>query len=471
MDLLQSLFSNLWSLFLVVLFFGGSIFVHELGHFLAARRRGVHVERFSIGFGPKIFSWRGKDGVEYRLSWLPLGGYVALPQLADMRGIEGESQADLAKLPPITYSTKVIVFAAGAVFNIIFAFLLACIVWVIGQPTSNSMLTTTVAEVVPTLKNEYGAEVPSPASLAGLKAGDTILKVDGKPVEWFGDITERLAFSTGWNKSGDRQTIFTIKRGEDVFDLALTPVLSGNDKLRKVGFSPVMKMIVGRVEPGSVAEKAGLRLDDEIVAINGQPVRNDFQLVTALRAKATGLLTITVKRGGKEETLSTTRATAATEPADIGIAYQSGIVFTHPSPTTQITDNVKKTFQTMGLLVNRRSDIGFSHMSGPIGIMRGFFDLAKEGLPFALWFTIVVNVNLAIFNLLPIPVLDGGHILFATLGKLRGRALPVDFIATTQSVFIVLLFSMILYVTFFDVRRMVRDGRIDKPAPAAAPAK
>ena len=88
-DLLQTVLSNVWSIFLVVLFFGGSIFVHELGHFLAARRRGVHVERFSIGFGPKICSWRGKDGVEYRLSWLPLGGYVTLPQLASLSGIEG----------------------------------------------------------------------------------------------------------------------------------------------------------------------------------------------------------------------------------------------------------------------------------------------------------------------------------------------------------------------------------------------
>jgi len=86
--MLDFILSNLWSVLLIAVFFGGSIFVHELGHFLAARRRGVVVERFSIGFGPKIFSWKGKDGVEYRLSWLPLGGYVSLPQLADMRGRE-----------------------------------------------------------------------------------------------------------------------------------------------------------------------------------------------------------------------------------------------------------------------------------------------------------------------------------------------------------------------------------------------
>ena len=134
LDLIQSIASDLWAVFLIILFFGGSILVHELGHFLIARRRGVRVERFSIGFGPKIYAWRGKDGVEYRLSWLPLGGYVALPQLADLRGIEGESDVDAAQLPPVSYASKMLVFVAGAAFNVLFAFLLATIIWRAGRP-------------------------------------------------------------------------------------------------------------------------------------------------------------------------------------------------------------------------------------------------------------------------------------------------------------------------------------------------
>jgi regulator of sigma E protease len=125
--MLDFIVSNLWPVFLIVLFFGGSIFVHELGHFLAARKRGLVVQRFSIGFGPKIFSWT-RNGVEYRLSWLPLGGYVALPQLADMAGIEGESDKPREQLPPLTYADKMIVSVMGAVFNVIFAFLLACLI-------------------------------------------------------------------------------------------------------------------------------------------------------------------------------------------------------------------------------------------------------------------------------------------------------------------------------------------------------
>ena len=117
--------------------------------------------------------------------------------------------------------------------------------------------------------------------------------------------------------------------------------------------------------------------------------------------------------------------------------------------------------------------IGISHLSGPIGIISNFVDVSRAGLPFALWFTILVNVNLAIFNLLPMPVLDGGQMLFATIARLRGKPLPINFIATAQSVFLVLLFSMVLYVSVFDVRRIVRDVRPDTPdntAPAHNPA-
>ena len=474
MDLIHNLFANLWSVFLVIVFFGGSIFVHELGHFLAARRRGVHVERFSIGFGPKIFSWRGRDGVEYRLSWLPLGGYVYLPQLSDLREIEGAPSKDVDKLPPVSYLTKVIVFLAGAVFNVIFAFLLACIVWIIGQPTPSAMHSTTVAEISPKLKDSNGQEVESPASKAGLKPGDVILKVDGKPVQWFGEIVERLAFSTGWSSNGERETIFTIKRGDVVQDLAIAPILSGQDKLRTVGFVTVQKIVVGKVIPGSLAESATLHEDDQITEVNLKPVLTWVQFGEALKAKGSRLTTLTVLRNGQKETLTFTRP----EPFDVnnfGIVPKSGIIFTHPSPFQQVSENFLKTITTFSALVNPRSDLGASHMSGPIGIVSNFFDFAKEGLPFALWFTILVNVNLAMLNLLPIPVLDGGHILFATIGRLRGRALPIDFIAATQSVFVVLIFSMIIYISFFDVRRWARDGRPEKestpPPPAAvAPA-
>jgi regulator of sigma E protease len=483
-DLLHSLLSNLWVFFLVVLLFGGSIFVHELGHFLAARRRGVVVERFSIGFGPPIFKWRGRDGVEYRVSWFPLGGYVLLPQLADLGAVEGQSELDANRLPPVSYGTRMLVFVAGAAFNILFAFLLACVVWVIGQPAATGFTSTTIAEIAPTIKDSTGKDVVSPAVKAGLQPGDVIVKVDGAPVGSFADIVERLALSSGWSKEGERRTLFTIKRGRETLDVPIQPVLSGDENVRKVGFTTVAKLYVGPTTPNTPAAKVDLRPGDQITAVNGTPVLTPTQLFDAFRKGLGKPMQITVQRGTEAPTF--TLEPAAKIP-DLGLAgINSGITVTHPNPFAQINDSVVKTFRTLWALINPRSDINASHLSGPIGIIDNFIAVSRAGLPLALWFTILVNVNLAIFNLLPMPVLDGGQMLFATIGQLRGRPLPVNFIMTAQSVFIVLLFSMVLYVSVFDVRRIVRDAKavraIEAPAanpnpapatpvPAPAPAK
>lgn len=465
-DFLHTILPNLWAVFLVILLFGGSIFVHELGHFLAARRRGVKVERFSIGFGPAIWSWRGRDGVDYRISWIPLGGYVLLPQLADLGAIEGEVQSDASKLPPVSYLTKMIVFVAGATFNILFAFALACIVSIIGQPTDGGLESTTVGEVLPTIKTADGREVVSPAIQAGLKAGDVVLAIDGEKVMTFGQIREHLALSSGWTKEGERETVFTVQRGDQSIDLSIRPVIGGREKFRMVGFAPEERLLVGALAANSAATRGGLALDDQIVAVNGATVSSRGQLLTALRASPEKF-DLAILRAGQRQTLTLERLPGPKDGADIGLqAFKSGILYTHPNPFRQIADSVSMTIRNLKALVNPRSDINASHMSGPIGIISNFFEFSRAGLPFALWFTIVVNVNLAIFNLLPLPVLDGGQMFFASIARLRGRPLPVNFIMTAQSVFLVLILSMILYVSFFDVRRW-RDMRPDRAEPAS----
>jgi regulator of sigma E protease len=139
------------------------------------------------------------------------------------------------------------------------------------------------------------------------------------------------------------------------------------------------------------------------------------------------------------------------------------------APWVQIERHIVITGRTLISLVSPGSDIGLSKMSGPIGIAERIHTFAQFDFRLVLAFTVLININLAIFNLLPIPVLDGGHILFATIAKLRGRALPPEFIATTQSVFILLLFSMVIYVSFFDVRRIARFRAEENPAATAPP--
>ena len=167
-----------------------------------------------------------------------------------------------------------------------------------------------------------------------------------------------------------------------------------------------------------------------------------------------------VQRGERKLTLTIPARTDT--GTTLGLALTTGYTLTHPSPFAQIASHALMTVRTLSSLINPQSDIGLSKVSGPVGIVRILHSAAEAGLTAILMFTILVNVNLAIFNLLPIPVLDGGQMLFATIAKLRGRALPTNFIMATQSTFVLLLFSMILYVSFFDVRRMVRDHRSEK---------
>lgn len=471
-DLLQSLASNIWSIFLVVLFFGGSIFVHELGHFLAARRRGVVVERFSIGFGPAIWSRRGKDGVEYRIAWFPLGGYVLLPQLADLGALEGESNLNASKLPPVSYATKMIVFVAGATFNVIFAFLLACIVWIMGQPQSSDMATTRIGYIARTLDLADGTKVPSPALVAGLRIGDVVRTIDGQRVSNWSDIQTSLMLGSGRNSAGEREVIFNVERDGKSLDIAVNPRLATEEKIRRVGISPAFELLVQAAAPHSIGELAGFKPDDEILRLDNEPILSDATFRQYLDGAITRPVTALVRRGDQNVTLTIPPRPDAKPGALLGLTLRTGYKIVHVSPFEQIADVARWTVRTITSLISPHSDIGLTKMSGPVGIVRVLHTAAEIGMRSVLMITILLNVNLAIFNLLPLPVLDGGQMLFATISRLRGRALPVNVIMTAQSVFFVLLLSMVAYVTIFsDVPRMIRESRAERRIENAAPAR
>ncbi len=470
-EILTFLVSNVWSIFLIVLFFGGSIFVHELGHYLAARARGVHVEVFSIGFGPPIFSWTAGDGTRYQVAWFPLGGYVLLPQIADLGQLEGESKVDAAELPPVTYGTKVLVFVAGAAFNILFAFLLACIVWVVGQPENNESESTQIGYVTRTIDLADGSRVTSPAMQGGLRVGDMIRSIDGTPVSNWDDINETLSMGSGRDSSGVRNAVFSIVRAGVPMEITLHPRLSGDERWRRVGIMPGYDLNVHAVDANSASARAGLLAGDRIVTVNGAPIMNANGLGDELSLEPARPAHLGVVRQGLMLDLVVPPRTASLQVGDI--EFSAGYHMTHPSPFAQIAQPFVMTLRTVWGLVNPRSDIGLSKVSGPVGIVHIFHAAAEAGIRAVLRITILINVNLAILNLLPVPVLDGGQIVFATIGKLRGRALPPNFIMTAQSVFMVLILSMVVYISFFDVRRWSRDARESHavaPAPAA-PAK
>jgi regulator of sigma E protease len=473
-DLLHALASNTWSWFLVGLFFGGSIFVHELGHFLAARWRGAHVERFSIGFGPKIVSWR-RDGVEYRLSWLPLGGYVLLPQLADLGALEGKSATDAAKLPPLGYASKVIILVAGAIFNILFAFVLACVVWLVGVHTSSEETSSRIGYVTATIELPDHTKIPSPASQAGLQVGDTVLAIDGRKISDWSDLMQAIIMGRNRGPDGQPQSLFTLLRDNRTLNVTVHPRLAGDEQFRRVGISPAYELMVQDVKAGSAAQQAGLRGGDQIVSVDSTPIYNYSAWLDYLAAHPNQAVAVKILRDKNELTLTLPPRTGAKDPSNIGLDPTVSTHLTHPSPFALVADNVVMTFRTLESLLDRRSDVHASSLSGPAGIVHIFLSAAEVGVNAVIMLTILINVSLAIFNLLPIPVLDGGHILFATIDKLRGRPLPINVVTTALSVSVVLLLSLILYVSVFDVRRWVRDAKEERalaaPVTAPQPAK
>jgi regulator of sigma E protease len=482
-------------LFVAIFALGFTIFIHELGHFLAARQRGLIITRFSIGFGPKLFGWTS-NGVEYRLSAIPFGGYVALPQLSDMGRLEGnetqensgvegsdnrksawddfdedENEAVPEPPPKISYADKMIVSVMGAVFNILLAFALSAILWFFGYDVTDAQLTTKIGYVAETVERwnplvEEGEEVTSPAKKAGLLPGDEILAVDGSPVDDFMDIQNRIITGKQQTAQGRRLLNLTILREGQEKKLEIYPEVWGPEEIRVIGIGPKETFFIGELSPDMPAQQVGLQTGDQPVSLNGQIIHSFSQLVSMLeKVKKDESVSLTVRQGGEhgnERTFSLVpvekEILVAGVPSMrkmIGFRPEFKIVTTYPNPLTLIYSRVKDMYLTLTGLVSPASDVKLRNMSGPVGIVNHLSVFAKIGFKKLLWFVVFINVNLAILNLLPIPVLDGGHMLFATIEKVRGQPLPLAFLERAQMLFVALLFSFMLYVTFFDVQRIL----------------
>jgi regulator of sigma E protease len=456
---------------------GFSIFIHELGHFIAAKKRGLVADRFSIGFGPRLFGWH-RNGTDFRLSLLPLGGYVSLPQLADMGRLEGGEENEGDRLPPISYADKMIVAVMGAVFNLLFALVLSLVLWGVGREIVKS---TSVGFVAEEIRNADFEIVPGPAYVAGIREGDVIYSIDGKVVPDWWYFQNAIATGVGREpgENGRRQVEVGILREGKLLEFTVFPELVSSERMRYIGVEPetdeTSAPIVMRLEPGMPAIEAGLLPGDRLIRLDGEDIISGAFLSTYLAKHGDRSINVTVERKGEELTLPIQpRIKEGEQSPRFGFAYdfQYKTEIVHYNPIDQLYRFAETMKMTLYALIHKNSDVHVKNMSGPVGIVHGLTRMAQIGFIDLLWMLALINVNLAIFNLLPIPVLDGGHMLFATISKVLGRPLPQKLMENVQGAFMLLLLSFVIYVSFFDVSRVGRDiGLIsDEPPPEASEA-
>jgi len=454
----------------VLILFNLLIVVHELGHFLAARWRGLYVEKFGVWFGKPL--WKKKiNGVQYSLGSLPFGGFVALPQLAPMDIIEGKADVDRARLPKISALDKMIVAIAGPFFSLLLALCFAAIVWAVGHPVSEADSTTMIGYVTP----------DSPAQKAGLLPGDKILSVDGKPVRRFLGMNDSVSWDVV-RSEGDKIEV-KFQRDGKVQTVWVEPYKAETrgwrrKSVRQLLVYPAETPIIAKVEPNTPAAAAGLRAGDIIRGFDQTPIYNPIALLEYITKHPKGELVLHVERGGAKLDIPvkpTPLPTGDQMKPRIGIEWDTaGIVsIQHPSPIEQVYNSVASTLKTIGAVASPKSDVKLQHLSGPVGIWNIYLRLfeAEGGWKLALWFSVILNVNLAILNMLPIPVLDGGHIVLALIESVRRKPVNMRVLEVVQTSCAVVIIGYMLYITFFDVQDLPFVRKKLDQLEAQSPAK
>jgi regulator of sigma E protease len=472
----MSIFHYIFMALEVVLLFNLLIGVHELGHFLAAKWRGLKIDRFAIWFGKPI--WKAKiGGVEYALGWIPAGGYVALPQMATMEAIEGKSEIPVEQLPNVAPLDKIIVAVAGPLFSFLLAVFFAVIVWQVGKPTTEGDHTTQIGWVDKT----------GPAWKAGLRPGDSIISIDGHPVKNFFSTSQD---SVTWRVITSENTNIAIQYSRDGLEQMayVTPYHHPTHwyerrALRQILVAPAVAAVVDEVVSNSPAAMAGLTNGDVITALNGEKIYSPLAVISAVDAMSNSPvipLRLTVQRDNQQFNRTVTpkkpMQPAGSNPS-LGIVdwlLDTNVSLVHPTPLDQIQSSVGTIIGTLGAVFSPKTEVGVQQLGGAVMIARVYYNLfqSEDAWRQVLWFSVVLNVNLAMLNMLPLPVLDGGHILLSLVEIFRRRPVSARLLNSIQSGFAVLLIGFMLYIAFFDTGDWVRSAHADHEQPMVfAPAK
>jgi regulator of sigma E protease len=425
--------------FLFVL--GVLVFVHELGHFLVARWYGVRVITFSLGFGLKIVKFV-RGGTEYCISVIPLGGYVKLAGETVDDARTGQPDEFLSKSKWVRFQ----VYLAGPVMNILLA--IVVLAGVLAQGADVPLFDSSAPVV-------GRVDEGSPAGAVGIRAGDRVLSVDGKAVGTWED------FNMAVLPRGGRELSIVIDRNGETVPIRVTPEVVGRYELGNLGVHPIMRPQVLGVTPDSPAEQAGFAAGDVLVSINGERGLRQEEIIDRIRSHAGQQVVFTVERSGRETEL-TAVPRGATGAATIGVALSPWEVRrVDPSLLEATRMSVERNWENT-VLIGRTlrglftRDTPVRQLMGPIGIAEMSGNAAEIGFAAIFNLMAMISLNLGLLNLMPVPVLDGGHIAILAVEGVARRDLSVrvkERILMAGAAVIVLLMATVIYN---DIARLLR---------------
>lgn len=413
----------LWNLAAFIIVLGILITVHEFGHFWVARRCGIYVERFSIGFGKAIWRKTDKHGTEFVIAWIPLGGYV---KMLDERVAEVAPERRHLAFNNKTVGQRAAVVAAGPIANFLLAIVAYWIVFMIGVPA----LKPIIADIRPNSIAEQAKLTPGMElkSVAGIETPDQnavrlalVSQIGAKEVSFV--VSDLNSLSESENILNLQQWNFDPEKQDPILSLGIMPVGARLDS----------KII--EVTEGSAAEKAGLQAGDRIVKVDGQPIDTWHPFTYFVRQSPNKVLELLVERNGSSLMLNITPTAVAlkdgTEVGQVGAQLQilppdeQYLIMQQYNPFSALYEASDKTWQLMGLTVKMIGklvvgDVKLTNLSGPVSIAKGAGMSADSGFVYYLMFMALISVNLGIINLFPLPVLDGGHLLFLVIEKIKG---------------------------------------------------
>ena len=425
------------------------IFVHELGHFLAARKCGVIVEKFSIGFGKKLFGFTSR-GTEFIVAAIPLGGYVKMK--GEELGEETSEEGSFSAAPP---QHRLLIAFAGPAFNILFALAIYVFVYMIGVET--------IGPVIGTVKEN------SPALEAGLQTGDKIISVNNNPIRFWSQLQKKVYHSPG------EKLDFQIERlNKGIINLEIIPtteeiknLFGDTEQVGLIGITPLANTIT-YIKKESAAEKAGLQLNDRIIAVQNINIFGWSDLRPAAVDKPGELLTFKIQRNDTEILIPLTPTPKTIKGPDgndlkigeIGIGMSGLMVLEQYGLIGSVSRAIKETWEMTSLIAISVQKMLFGsipadQIGGPILIFQIYGEQAEQGFNEFIRLTALLSINLGLINLLPIPILDGGHILFFLLEIIKGRPVSERNRELAQQVGFFMLISLMAFAFYNDIARVI----------------